>query len=77
MTTNRMETGPLKPDGDWTGIFIRGDDALSYAGRLRRVFDALDASARAGVDEARAVAADAIKMRELAELLASCREVRN
>jgi hypothetical protein len=24
----RVETGPLKINDDWTGVFIRGDDAL-------------------------------------------------
>lgn len=31
----RLETGPYKPDGDWTGVFIRGDDAFRFAVALR------------------------------------------
>ena len=26
----RIETGPYKPPGDWTGIFIRGDEATGF-----------------------------------------------
>jgi hypothetical protein len=31
----RRETGPLKLENDWTGYFMRGDEALAFAGRLR------------------------------------------
>lgn len=31
----RTETGPLKIGDDWTGAFIRGDEALGYANTLR------------------------------------------
>lgn len=27
---NRPETGPMKFGDDWTGVFIRGDNALMY-----------------------------------------------
>jgi len=27
----RPETGPLRFKGDWTGIYVRGDQALFYA----------------------------------------------
>jgi len=30
----RPETGPLQFDGDWPGVFIRGDDALGILGLL-------------------------------------------
>jgi len=30
----RIETGALQIDNDWTGLFIRGDDALYLAGIL-------------------------------------------
>lgn len=37
---NRLETGPHRPDpSDWTGIFIRGDNAFGYAMALRKVLD--------------------------------------
>lgn len=28
---DRVETGPLEFDGDWPGVFIRGDNAAYYA----------------------------------------------
>jgi hypothetical protein len=31
----RLETGPIKIGDDWTGIHIRGDDALATAMYLR------------------------------------------
>jgi len=37
-TRNRLETGVFQFDkGDWPGIFIRGDDALSHAHAIRAV----------------------------------------
>lgn len=33
----RIATGPARFGADWPGIFIRGDDALSYAHCLRTV----------------------------------------
>lgn len=27
----RVETGPLEINGDWPGVFIRGDNAMNYA----------------------------------------------
>jgi len=30
----RAETGPMKFKDDWTGIFIRGDNAYAYANYL-------------------------------------------
>jgi hypothetical protein len=33
----RVETGPLKFGDDWTGVFIRGDDAMFTADMLRRL----------------------------------------
>jgi hypothetical protein len=41
----RAETGPMQFGVDWPGIFIRGDDALSYAQTLERTIAALPASA--------------------------------
>lgn len=28
---SRTETGPMRIGDDWTGVFIRGDDAMKYA----------------------------------------------
>ena len=33
----RLETGPVKFGDDWTGIFIRGDEALAIASILKRM----------------------------------------
>jgi hypothetical protein len=30
----RPETGPMKFDNDWRGVFIRGDNAFAYANYL-------------------------------------------
>lgn len=30
MTSNRLETGRTCCDGDWPGLFIRGDSCFSY-----------------------------------------------
>lgn len=38
----RPETGPMKFGDDWTGLFIRGDNAAYYAYRLRTVLELLD-----------------------------------
>lgn len=32
--TPRVETGPVQFAGDWTGLFIRGDDCCRYASDL-------------------------------------------
>jgi hypothetical protein len=71
----RLETGILKPKDDWPGIFIRGDDALMYAHRLRSLFAALEARAKSGaisLEEASAC----VGLSELADLLDSCRSSR-
>jgi hypothetical protein len=36
----RVETGPLKFGDDWTGVFIRGDDAMFTADMLRKILEA-------------------------------------
>lgn len=33
----RAETGPLEFDDDWTGVFVRGDNALFYAKQLEKI----------------------------------------
>jgi hypothetical protein len=37
----RVETGPLQINDDWTGCFIRGDNALGYAIALNTILEAL------------------------------------
>lgn len=33
--SSRQNTGPIRIDDDWAGIFIRGDDAFSLAITIR------------------------------------------
>jgi hypothetical protein len=33
----RPETGPMQFDQDWTGVFIRGDDAKAFATALQQI----------------------------------------
>jgi hypothetical protein len=35
----RAETGPLRINDDWAGIFIRGDNALYYCEMLKLVLE--------------------------------------
>lgn len=37
---SRVETGPVKIGDDWTGVFIRGDEAIHYAFMLEALKDA-------------------------------------
>lgn len=39
MSNARPETGPMSFGSDWTGIFLRGDCAYSYAQALRALLD--------------------------------------
>ncbi len=73
--TQRTETGRLQFAKDWPGIFIRGDDALSYARILRDLLaNANDRMQRVGlsgteIDDVM----EWTKVKELADLLESCR----
>jgi len=40
----RIETGALQIDNDWTGLFIRGDDALHLREMLSLVYHLTDAA---------------------------------
>ena len=55
----RIEIGAVSFGSDWPGVFIRGDEALSLAGRLRR-FDRLPEHIRR------------MFLAEIIELLESC-----
>lgn len=55
----RVETGRYQFGDDWPGVFIRGDEALNFAGKLR-AFSRLS------------VAAQRIVLAELIDLLGSC-----
>jgi hypothetical protein len=72
----RHETGVLQLEGDWPGIFIRGDDALSRAAAIRAVLREADDAIRRGNlrpvgDRSGWVFLD--DLADLAELLESCR----
>jgi hypothetical protein len=68
----RLGTGIVQPADDWPGIFIRGDDALAYASRLRFLLAALEKRA-----ETEEISADEISawstVSDLADLLQRCR----
>lgn len=38
----RMETGNLKFENDWTGLFIRGDEAFALSMDLESILNKLD-----------------------------------
>lgn len=63
--TARVATGVVKFGNDWPGVFVRGDDALGYAAKLRLLL----AGAKMRDDEFDAWA----RVADLAALLESCR----
>lgn len=68
--TDKLRTGPIAFGSDWPGVFIRGDDALSYAVTLRALFAEADGrAADLSQEELRAW----MQVKELADLLWSCR----
>jgi hypothetical protein len=70
--SERIETGVMTPKGDWPGIFIRGDDALSYAVQLRAALAAAEERAASGMmPHAEATAWE--RLQAMADLLESCR----
>ncbi len=40
---DRVETGPVKFGDDWTGVFIRGDNAFYYATVLHALLSKVEA----------------------------------
>ena len=58
-----LRTGPLKIGDDWTGVFIRGDEAMGMADELEMICKRYDVPCGKGS-----------LMRELIILLRSCRE---
>ena len=77
MQANRTATGPLKFGDDWPGVFIRGDEALGYAGTLRRLLAAAESRFTELAQDTTELAQDEIsawmRVREFAALLESCR----
>lgn len=41
-TKRRPETGPMRFGDDWTGVFIRGDNAAYYAQNLRMLLELIE-----------------------------------
>lgn len=37
--SKRPETGPMVFDGDWTGVFVRGDWCWDYTNVLRKIIE--------------------------------------
>jgi hypothetical protein len=70
MRTGRVETGRMEFSDDWPGVFIRGDDALSFALSLRTLLH--EAEKRGSDLHANEVTA-LFRISELAALLESCR----
>src|SRR5262245_19118359 len=72
-STHSLRTGPLQLDGDWPGVFIRGDDALSFARTIRALHLAANARAKEG-----AMPHDEVvqwgRLEELMDILNSCRD---
>ena len=77
MQANRTATGPLKFGDDWPGVFIRGDEALGYAGTLRRLLAAAESRFTELAQDTTELAQDEIsawmRVKEFAALLESCR----
>lgn len=71
---SRLETGTLCAEGDWPGVFIRGDNALLlYIPALERVlWRARDSVLSSGTEAPVLTAADFAVVQELLELLADC-----
>ncbi len=63
---DRPETGAMKFEGDWTGVFLRGDNALGYGLALKALLDSLK-----GEDHD---VLQAALLQGLVEILFSCNE---
>lgn len=75
MTTKRLETGRFTPEGDWPGVFIRGDAALIYQRVINNALQMLEASTSLPDNEiAFAWGVDRAQLQDIADLLGSCRQ---
>jgi len=78
-----VRTGVVQFKADWPGVFIRGDDALGYAAtirahlkQMRKILEKLEPGATTvelSEDELLSVTERREDLKELAELLESCR----
>ena len=71
--TRRVETGRMQFAKDWPGVFIRGDDALSFANSLQTILDEVEPRAMELSEAGLRVWSRA---KELVDLLKSCRTSR-
>jgi len=77
MTTRRSKpafafrTGCLQISGDWPGVFIRGDDALSFADTIEALYLAANERAERGIPHAEVLRWQ--RMEELMNILRSCK----
>jgi hypothetical protein len=73
--TEGPATGPMQSEGDWPGVFIRGDDALCYAIALTKLTEKLGAVGQQDPDllVRHDIIPDASYLITLADLLKSCR----
>lgn len=67
MPAQRVETGALEINGDWPGVFVRGDNAFMYQIYLRQAIEELKKHQTETSDIFQIHA-----LEELADLLASC-----
>ena len=61
----RPETGPMEFEGDWPGVFIRGDNALAYSLVIDDLLSSLDAGYKAPLFAQ-------LQLKQLRKLLAGC-----
>ena len=66
---DRLETGVFQPEGDWPGVFIRGDKAIAYAAQIEAAYAKAAEAGSMDVSEARIWTS----LKTLADLLNSCR----
>lgn len=70
MRDERPETGAMKFGEDWTGVFLRGDDAIPYALALRHL---LELHPTVADDDTNPVLATMV-LKGLVDVLESCDE---
>lgn len=67
---SRPETGPLKFSGDWTGLFIRGDNALGMSFALSDLLVELGAAQRAaGINGVAQLVLNPFQLRALSQIV--------
>ena len=62
----RLETGPVQMPDDWPGVFIRGDNAVFFAGAIERIVEALE------IEDVNALHIDVMLVGSLVKTLRGC-----